>query len=76
MKFRDAHKDELHVIEREPTGLIVNASGIFEKMNNISLHMLAIESEMHAIYFKTIAFYILFTVVNLISVILINVVMT
>jgi hypothetical protein len=75
VKFRDAHKDELHVSEREPTGLIVNASGIFEKMNSISLHMNTIEGEMHSIYFKTIVFCILFTVVNLISAVLINVAM-
>ena len=75
MKFRDAHGDESVVSEREPTGLIVNASGVFEKMNNITLHLLAMESEMNTIYFKTIAFCVLFTVVNLISVVLINLAM-
>ena len=53
MKFRDAHEDESVESEREPTGLIVNASGVFEKMNNITLHLLAMESEINAIYFKT-----------------------
>ena len=71
MKFRDAHEDA----ERKPTGLIVNASGVFEKMDNITLHLLHMESEMNAIYFKTIALCVLFTVVNFIMVVLINLVM-
>ena len=75
MKFRDAHEDESIVSEREPTGLTVNASGVFEKMNNITLHLLAMESEMNTIYFKTIAFCVLFTIVNLVSVVLINLAM-
>ena len=74
MKFRDAHEDEPIVSEREHTGLTVNASGVFEKMDNITLHLLAMESEMNAIYFKTKMFCVLFTIVNLISAVLIKLV--
>ena len=75
MKFRDVHEDESVEFEREPTGLIVNDSGVFEMMDNITIHLLAMEEEITNIYFKTIAFCVLFTVINLILVILINLVM-
>ena len=75
MKFKDAHDDETVPSKREPTGLIVNASGIFEKMDHLTLHLLVMDEEITTIYFKTKFFCVLFTVVNIMIMILINIIM-
>ena len=75
MKFKDAHENEEVRSDRTPTGLTVNAAGIFEKMDNITLHCFAMEEEVMYIYFKTKLFCVVFTVINVAATILINLAM-
>ena len=64
MKFKDAHENEEVRSDRTPTGLTVNAAGIFEKMDNITLHCNAMEERVMYMYFQTKLFCVLFTVIN------------
>ena len=57
MKVKDSHEDKE---KRVPTEIVVPLANLFEKLENLTLHLMQHEDEVVSIYFKSKLYLVIF----------------